>query len=274
MQSNKNDKWDIAFENGVKGWHVRINYSNYYGIYRTGSSNFKANSYPIVETNWLYDASSGNMDSTAIGNWQEVTGEGTRVYLLGIYNGVKYIPHSRLKFLSVSDTSYVFAYSGMDSFDADTVTIRKNDNYNYTYFSLSKKDTVIIEPDKANWDILFTQYTTTLYTNEGIPTPYVVRGVYLNPYKVAASLDSISNYTDIKPGSGSSYQFYSRQDFIGYTWKSVEINQSANTARYSVNDTYSYLLKDNEGQCFKFRFMSYVNDSLVVGFPMFEKEKI
>lgn len=274
MQSNRNDKWDIAFENGAKGWHIRINYSNYAGIYRTESTDFKASSYPIVERNWLYDASSGNIDSTAIGNWKEVSGEDTRVYLFGIYDGVRYNPYRKLKFLSVSDTSYVFAYSSLDNSDVDTVTIQKNNEFNYVYFSFNKRDTVKIEPAKTSWDIVFTQYTTTLYTDEGIPTPYVVRGVYLNPYNVAAAIDTITNFAKITPDLLPSYGFYTKQDYIGYKWKSVEINQSANSARYNVNNTYSYLIKDLDNQYFKFRFLSYVNDSLIVGFPKFEKVKL
>lgn len=274
MHSNRNDKWDIAFESGAEGWHIRINYSNYAGIYRTESTDFKAPSYPIIERNWLYDASSGNIDSTAIGNWKEVTGEGTRVYLFGIYDGVKYNPQKKLKFLAVSDTSYTFAFSSLDNSDADTVVIEKNNDYNYTYFSFSKKDTVIIEPGKASWDILFTQYTTTLYTDEGIPTPYVVRGVYLNPNNVTTAIDTITHFNEITGDLLPSYSFSSNQDFIGYKWKSVEINQSANTARYNVNRHHSYLIKDADDQYFKFHFLSYVNDSLIVGFPKFEIEKL
>jgi hypothetical protein len=91
---------------------------------------------------------------------------------------------------------------------------------------------------------------------------------------VTAAIDSITKFTDISSNFINSHPFSAEQDFIGYRWKSVEINQSANTAKYTVNKTYSYILKDYENQYFKFRFLSYVNDSLVVGYPMFEKEKL
>ncbi|NJK98070.1 MAG: hypothetical protein HC905_27010 [Bacteroidales bacterium] len=61
------------------------------------------------------------------------------------------------------------------------------------------------------------------------------------------------------------------QDKIGYDWKSVEINQSANTARYAVRRNYTYIIRDMENQYYKLRFLSYVNDSLLVGFPTIEK---
>lgn len=274
IQTNPNNKWDLAFENGTAGWRIRINYSNFLGIYRTGSFNFLETSYPVTDKNWIYDASSGNPDSTAIGNWKEVMGEGHQVYLLGSYDGVRYKPFKKLKFLEVTDTSYSFSYSNLDNSDSATVTIKKMNEYNYTYYSLHTKDTVIVEPQKENWDILFTQYTTTLYTNEGVPTPYIVRGIYLNPFNVAAALDTTTGYPNITTANVSSFQLSVVQDVIGYDWKSVEINQSANTARYTVRQNHSYIIRDTEGSLYKLHFLSYVNDSLLVGYPLFEKERL
>ena len=269
-----NTKWDLAFESSATGWRVRINYSNLQGLYRTGSSDFGAESYVIDNKKWIYDASSGNPDSTAIGNWREVTGDGPQIYLLGTYDGVRYRPHRKLKFLSVNDTAYNFSFANMNNTDIISVTIKKDSGYNLVYYSLSKKDTVIVEPAKNRWDLLFTQYTTTLFTDAGVPTPYIVRGVYVNPNNVAVMLDTISSFADITAQNINLNKLSGVQDVIGYDWKSVEINQSANTANYAVRRNYSYLIRDTKGDFYKFRFLSYVNDSLKVGYPMFEKVKL
>lgn len=272
--TSPNTKWDLAFETAPDGWRVRINYSNFLGIYRTGSSNFEATSYTVDNKNWLYDASSGNPDSTAIGNWMEAIGEGPQVYLLGSYDGVRYRPFRKLKFLTVNDSAYSFAFSNVDNTDAAEVTIKKDARFNYTYFSLHKNDTVLVEPPKDRWDILFTQYTTTLFTDAGVPTPYIVRGVYLNPNNVAAMTDTVTPYPDITAQNIVQQKMSGFQDVIGYNWKSVEINQSANTANYAVRRKNSYIIRDTKGDFYKFRFLSYVNDSLKVGYPIFEKARL
>jgi hypothetical protein len=269
-----NNKWDLAFETSATGWRVRINYSNFLGIYRTGSSDFGAESYTIDNKKWIYDASSGNPDSTAIGNWQEVTVDGPQIYLLGTYDGVRYRPFSKLKVLTVNDTAYSFAFANMDNTNVTEVKIKKEPEYNFVYYSLAKRDTVIIEPSKSRWDLLFTQYTTTLFTDAGVPTPYIVRGVYVNPNNVAVMLDTITSFSEINIQSLNIGKLSNIQDVIGYDWKSVEINQSANTANYAVRRGHSYLIRDSEGGFYKFRFLSYVNDSLKVGYPMFEKVKL
>jgi hypothetical protein len=273
VYTNPNDQWDLAFESAAQGWHIWINYSSFLGIYRTGSTDFNATSYRIIDKNWLYDASSGNPDSTAIGNWNEVTGEDPPVYILGSYDGVRYKPFLKLRFLAVTDTSYIFSFAALDNSGLKEVTIAKDSSYNHIYYSLSRRKTVRIEPPKNQWDILFTQYVTTLFTNEGLPIPYIVRGVYMNK-NVEAMVDSVIPYRELSAEQIDLSRLSPIQDYIGYNWKSVEINQSANTARYAVRKNYSYIIKDTQGNLYKLHFLSYVNDSLRVGYPMFEKVKL
>lgn len=272
--ASPNESWDLAFESSSGGWRVRMNSSNFLGIYRTGRSDFESTEFTIQNNNWLYDASSGNPDSTAIGNWKEFTGEDARVFILGVYDGVRYRPFKKLKFLEVTDTSYRFLFANINNTDVNDVSMKKNPEYNYSYYSLSKKDEVMVEPASNRWDILFTQYTTTLFTDAGVPTPYIVRGVYLNPANVAAMLDSTTQYSQITMQHVVQDKLSNIQDYIGYNWKSVEINQSANTANYAVRRNYSYIIRDTQGDFYKLRFLSYVNDSLRVGYPLFEKARL
>ena len=272
--TNPNGSWDLAFENTTDGWHIRINYSNFSGVYRTGSTDFNATSYTTEDKNWIYDASSGNPDSTAVGNWRDTTSEGPLVYLIGTYDGIRYKPYRKIKFSAVTDTSYMFTFANFDNSDVNEFTIKKNPSFNNTYFSFKTKDTLSVEPSKNNWDILFTQYTTTLFTKEGIATPYIVRGIYVNPGIVSAMVDSLTGYANITSGHIDLSKMSSIQDNIGYNWKAVEINQSANTARYAVRKNYSYIIRDTEGVFYKLHFLTYVNDSLLVGYPMFEKERL
>jgi hypothetical protein len=98
--------------------------------------------------------------------------------------------------------------------------------------------------------------------------------VYINPDNVAALLDTTISFSELTAQNVNLNKLSGIQDVIGYNWKSVEINQSANTANYAVRRNYSYMVRDTKGDFYKFRFLSYVNDSLKVGYPMFEKVKL
>lgn len=271
---NANGKWDLAFESSKNGWHVMLNYSNYIGILNTGSTDFTATSYATAGKKWFYDASSGNLDSTAVGDWRNPVVGNPEVYLVGKYDGVGYTPFQKIRFLQVTDSSYVFEYAAINNSNSKTETIKKDTTCNLTYYSLSSKSKVAVEPPKNKWDLLFTQYMTTLFTNEGVPTPYLVRGVYINSNQVSVMLDSITGYDNITIQSIIESKLRNLQDIIGYNWKSVEINQSSNTAVYAIRQKYSYIIKDNKGEFYKLRFLSFLNDSLLVGYPRFETKKL
>lgn len=272
--SNANSRWDLALESEKNGWHIRPNYSNYLGILNTGSTDFNTTSYSTSDKKWLYDASSGNPDSTAVGDWRNPVSGSPEVYLVGIYDGVKYTPFRKIRFTQVTDTSYSFSYANINNSGLKEIVLKKVPAYNYNYFSFTKGDTVIVEPPKEKWDLLFTQYMTTLFTNDGTPTPYLVRGVYINPKNVSVMLDSVSGYDNVTLNSIVESKMSAIQDIIGYNWKSVEINTSSNSARYAIRPNYTYIIRNTEGDAYKLRFLSFVNDSLVVGYPSFEKEKL
>ncbi|NJO69030.1 MAG: hypothetical protein HC830_06845, partial [Bacteroidetes bacterium] len=136
------------FENSKEGWRVRLNYANLKGILHTGTTDFNATAYTTTGKTWIYDASSGNPDSTAIGDWRNFDGPDHMVYLIGNYDGIRYKPYRKLRFIESNDTSYKFAFANIDNSDAAEVTIRKDTACNYTYYSLTLKDTVKIEPSK------------------------------------------------------------------------------------------------------------------------------
>lgn len=275
IRKNLNEAWDLAFETQPDGWRIRINYASLKGIYHTGVTDFNQTSFSPLKENWIYDASSGNPDSTSVGNWKQYGSEGPEVLLIGTFDGDGYQSYKKLVIKAVNDTSYQFSYANLNGSSRVDRTIIKDTTYNFMYYSFIKNDTVIIEPHKRAWDILFTQYITTLFESNGNPAyNYPVRGVYINPFKVEAVLDTVNNYSSITDLTIGSYSFSSIQDYIGYNWKSVEVNQSANSATYKVRKNYSYVIKDNEEQYYKLRFLSFVNDSLVVGYPKFETSKL
>ncbi|HEX2936239.1 MAG TPA: HmuY family protein [Bacteroidales bacterium] len=269
ISKNRNDAWDLSFESAKDGWHIRVNTSSL-GIWQTSTTNFDQKSYPLSGGRWLYDNSNGHPDSTAIGQWVDFSAKtySYQVYLIGKYDGETYRPSKKIVFTGVTDTSYTMKYADLSGGNYHEVTIRKDTLYNRVYYSFSNHATVIIEPVKEAWDLMFGQYSTTLDDN-GTPIVYFVRGTLLNPFQVEAQVDSVNNFSAITLSDVNKSLFSSRQDIIGHNWKSVEINQQLVSARYKVRENYTYLIKDVNGGYYKLKFTTFFNNMGTPGFPAF-----
>ena len=97
-----------------------------------------------------------------------------------------------------------------------------------------------IEPEKNNWDLVFTQYTQLFQNN--IETPaYLVTGVltnYLNDVLVA--IDSLNSFESISIDLIDSYDFSNLQNKIGYDWKVFSFDNQT----YTVRNDITYIIKD------------------------------
>jgi len=274
VSENENAAWALAFECADAGYHIRINSSDLWGIVATGSSDMEAEFTADPSYTWKADKSDGNPDSTAVGSWvrfnQGVPDYTREVYLLGQYDGINYQLAKKLQFISVNEEAYRFLIDDPGGSDPDTVEVLKDDRFNYTQFSLESNRPVQLEPAKEEWDLLFQQYYTILYTDEGIPTPYYVRGVLLNPNGVEAALDTIVHFLDMIYSQALQNSFSSSQDAIGHDWKSVEVDEASNSAEYRVRPGYTYLVRDSNQALYKLRFTSFFNKSGLKGCPSIE----
>jgi hypothetical protein len=270
---NNNEAWDLSFEASANGWHIRINSANLLGVRNTHSLNFDQTSFPSSSNKWMYDKSDGNPDSTAIGKWVDTSGVSNtytnEVYLIGKYDGIDYLPIKKIVFTMVNDTSYQLKYADLNGDNFHQLAIKKDASYNQVYYSFTSHSPVSVEPARNSWDLLFTQYTTTLYTDQGVAIPYFVRGVLINPYHVEAILDSVHTFSSITLSLTSTMVFSQKQDVIGHDWKSVEIDQQANTAKYAVREKYTFIIRDVGGVLYKLKFTSFFNDSRTPGYPSF-----
>jgi len=274
VSENENEAWVLAFECADSAYHIRINSSDYWGIAHTGSNDMESVFTSDPEYLWKADKSDGNPDSTAVGSWvsfeEGVPDYTNEVYLLGQYEGINYQLAKKLQFISVNEEAYRFLMDDPDGSDPDTIEVLKDERFNYTQFSVETKSSIQIEPEKEEWDILFQQYFTILYTDDGVPTPYYVRGVLLNPNGVEAALDTIIHFLDMDYTSAIQNEFSSAQDAIGHDWKSVEVDEATNSAEYKVRPGHTYLVRDTNNELYKLRFKSFFNKSGVKGSPSIE----
>jgi hypothetical protein len=276
LAENGNAEWVLRFGAWSGDWHIGVNSANYWGVYNTGSDNPDS----IPEKNpepdkWIFDHSNGDPDSSAFAGWVVFTEEDTTytnyIYLLGSYDGISYKASWAVQFTHVDESRYRFRIRAITSDEWQDYEMPKSTFHNYKYFTTTGGGKIVdIEPDQDLWDLQFTQYGSIIFTDDGIPTPYYVRGVLLNRNIVSVAVDTINAFTNIPFENISGYTFSKQQDFIGYEWKDVEVDVNSNTAVYTVIPGITYIILDTEGFFYKFRFISYYNDLGEKGFPVIE----
>jgi len=275
---SSNSLWHIEFATADSAWEVRVNSSAYYQVFPTNDTAFNGITSVTDPLKYIFDASSGNPDSCAFSGWLDRTQIPAKptgqVFLIGQFDGIKSKPKWKIRIDEVTNSSYSITYAVFPSGSPVSVTIPKPKNVNYIQYDLASQTEIQIEPDRDNYDLLFTQYGTTLYDDLGVPTPYYVRGILLNPSMVEASLDTLHSFAEINYEMIKDYPFSKVRNVIGHEWKDVKVDQGNNTAEYFVNTKLNWLIKDTEGYIYKMRFIEFYNSEAVVGYTSIEFQRL
>jgi hypothetical protein len=276
--ASPNDLWQIEFATASNAWDIRVNSSAYYKVYPTGDTSFFNISSVTDPLKYIFDASSGNPDSCAFTTWLDRSVDPflptEEVFLVGQYDGIKMKPKWKIRIESVNDTAYNFTFAVFPSGVPVSVNLIKDQSIRYQQYSLSDKAAVKIEPSSDEYDLLFTQYGTILYDNQGVPTPYFVRGILLNPKLVTASLDTLHSFSELTYDIVKDFTFSKVRDVIGHEWKDVKVDQVGNTAEYFVNTKLNWLIRDTEGFIYKMHFLEFYNSKAEVGYTTIEYQRL
>lgn len=261
VKSVNRETWDLGFESGENGFRVILNSGRMMGAYLTPLHDLSFVSMPTAE--WTYDRPSGNIDSTAIGDWRGKDA----VYVINLGTSVTGVQMGRMKFkiLSVDADKFEIEYAALTETTSRHATIQKNSLGTFTYFSFSGGQTVAVEPAKENWDICFRTYTH-IYP-DGMP--YLLAGALTNNYKTFAVKCSkpfaAINYTDYLAAN-----FTPAVDIIGFDWKTYDFDLSV----YTVDNTKCFIVKTSEDRVFKIHFLDYYDSSGAKGAPTMELQEL
>lgn len=266
ISSNLKTAWDIEFECSVSGFHIKLNTAKAMCAANTSQTTFSL----VTDTsnfsvNKQYDSPTGNLDSTAFATWQILK----PVYIIDRgYNEVG-TPQGfrKIQILSVTTTDYNIKISNVDGSNEVTLTVKKNIAKNYVQFSFASNSVVNIEPDKENYDLLFSQYTH-IYSNPF--STYLVAGVIINPGKVKVAHVFDKPFANISVTDTLTHPFKIHQNIIGYDWKTY----SFQTSTYIIDFNKCYIIKDVKGFYYKLHFIDFYNSVGVKGFPKFEFKKL
>lgn len=279
VSQNNKGVFDLVFDNASGKAGVYPNSANFAKVARTGQYDLSAVS-SIAGLSFGFDASSGNTDSLAFGNWFIVENTDTlwsnEVFVVDLgYDDVgNALGYRKVVIDSLVGGRYHFRYALLNNTETWSGTAAKSGSSNYIYFSFSTHEQVFPEPLREDYDLLFTQYTTLLYTNEGEPYPYIVTGVLLNRFQTQCYLDTNLVFQDINSENVRDQMLTSRPDIIGYDWKEVKGDVNTGNVYYEVRFGNNYFIKDQNGFYYKLRFAGFYNRSGEKGFPVIEFQKL
>lgn len=261
---NLKTAWDLGFEAGPAGNHIVLNSAKAMYAANTGNPVFAA----VTDTTGFAllkkcDMPSGNLDSTAIGNGLP----GGTVYIIdrgynetGIHQGFR-----KIQFLAADSFAYTIRFAALNGNGDTTLEIEKDSTYNMQFLSFTTANTVLIEPPKTEWDLVFTQYTHVFHNP---PATYLVTGCLLNRFQTMAVMDSIADFSAITYTSAGGSVFSPALNTIGYDWKTY------NGSTYLTNPHMNYIIRDREGIYYKLHFIDFYDNLGIKGNPRWEFQRL
>jgi hypothetical protein len=263
IRQNNREVWDLAFEAGDNGFHILLNESRVMAAALSAETDINALTSDAGLT-YTWDMHTGNLDSTAIGDWQSLG----KVYAIDLGTGLTgaNLGKKKLKVVSVNTTEYQIQFADLNSSSFQTFTIPKSSTAGFTYFSMTGNGVIRdIEPDKGSWDLVFTAYCHVFDEH----TPYSVVGVLSNRYGVKVQEVSIPfselTYSDVVESA-----FENRINVIGYDWKTYDFDNGT----YVVSSNRTFVVKTINGLYYKLRFVDYYDQNGVKGAPKFELQEL
>lgn len=266
VSSNSKYDWDLSFECIEEGFHVLLNTAKGEFVANQGNVPFESvNS--INDVTWLWDAPSGNLDSTGIGDWRNTS----NVYILDLQFDAdgNHLGYKKFQIQNVTNQSYTFKYANLDGSNENTYTINKNHSLNFIHFSFQNGgQTLELEPEKSSWDLLFSNH---YHKFSNLPMPFVLTQVLSNyQNQVVVAEDNNDLFSDIKLQDTANFEYTSKWDEIGYDWK---IRNSQDNS-FVIDPKKSFVLKTTEGIYYKIRFTDFYDDFGNKGYPKFEIQKL
>ncbi|PZF73951.1 HmuY family protein [Taibaiella soli] len=268
ISRNLKTAWDLGFEATTDGYHVVLNTSKSMFSMNTGKQDFDQVS--ISDTAGFsahkhWDSPSGNLDSTAIGDWRGR--QDVFVITRGFNEKGQALGFVKVQLLAADASGYTIRCGALDGSSDKTITITKDANYNLAFLSFENGITqVSVEPPKTAWDIEFTQYTH-IYTDLD-NMPYTVTGCLLNRYTTTAAADSTIAFDAINYDKAMTYTYTSAVNTVGFEWKTF------NGTSYTVDMNHCYVVHTQNDLYYKLHFIDFYDAAGVKGAPKWEFQQL
>lgn len=224
-----------------------------------------------------FDAINGSLSSTVIPA-VSATAADNKIIILnrGTGGGIAARPWIKLKVTRNSSGGYTLQYGKIkETTNFTTIDIPKDGNFNFKFVSLNNGAVVSVEPEKANWDLVWTYsvYKTT-FGSDLVPYNFSDL-VFINTLAgvtATAVATSTKSYAAFGEADLSVVTFSSARDVIGSNWRLTQpVTVNGITTPIGVKSDTFFLVKDGSGNVYKLKFNSFIsNDGGTRGKPVIE----
>ena len=260
VSSNLKTEWDLGFQSD--GSSVILNSAKGMEVHRSSLTFSGITSQTGLDWNW--DAHSGNLDSTAFGDW--ISENAVYVVDRGYSSSGAHQGYYKIKILTEDAVKYTIQYADISENSPIDLTIAKSTTERFTYFSFDNGLVSIAPPDQE-YDLLFTQYTHLFKDPE---TPYLVSGVLLNRNNTEAALVTEKTFVEITLEDAENAIFSKDINVIGYDWKGYDLS----SGQFTTYPEMIYIIKTWNGVFYKLHFTSFYNSQGIKGFPNIEFQEL
>jgi hypothetical protein len=268
------DAWDLAFDARPGMWEIHLNSARFMRALAVEGQSFENVTSVAAGAPWQTDAPTAAPDSMALRDWADLSTGTPNVRNVVFVLDLGFTPQGntmgrkKIQIQSVDEEGYVVRMANLNNTQDTLLNVLRTPDRSFSYLKIHADNPFPdIEPASASWDLVFTQYTgRVLNTSTGIYEEYSVNGVLINPYEVEVARDFTTPFSDILFSDIPNYTFTRVRDVIGYDWKTY----SFDTESYVVEVNRVFIIRDTGGLYYKMRFIGFVNDAGVRGYPKFE----
>jgi hypothetical protein len=262
---NVKTDWDLAFTSNLTSPQININSAKYMSVWNTGSTNF-SDVPDVLLAEWKYDSPESITENTAFGDlW---TTDVNAVYVLnrGYNPSGAHLGYFKCTVTLISSGSFEVRSADLNGDNETTAILNSDPNRNRVVYSYDSKGMVSFEPEKDNWDILFTQYTHIYPDSQ----TYLVNGLLINSFETLVAVDSVLDFVNISASDTLNIQFHNQLNRIGYDWKYYDFAAGS----FIIIPNRNYLIKTSESRFFKLRLVDFYDQYGVKGSPTFEFQEL
>lgn len=165
-----------------------------------------------------------------------------------------------------SGDDYVLQYADLDDTTHQEVTIAKDVDYNFTFFSFNTDTIVDVEPEKVGWDICFTVFTNEIpmFGSYGYPD-YVTNNIRGGAKAYLINEEDGILYEDFTIADVDNANFATDQRSIGSSWR----NGGGPGTEPTLKEGLFYVINDANDNIYKLQFIALTNEIGERGYPQF-----
>lgn len=240
--------WEISFSTNLNDGNIRINSGSPVILYEVAQNNkywSQINSIPSDAVQLRNSSTDWNIGAFKNYNSQEL--DFSKIYIIDYPSGIK-----KIRINSFESGVFNFTYADLNGQNEQNINININDyqSKNFIYYSLSTNEILDREPNKDEWDILFTKYEEDLNNDINNPLYYYVSGVLSNE-NLTYEFNGPNDIIPLMTFEEFSYDI----NTIGYDWKEY-------TGVFSmVPDRSYFIFSQNQSAMYRIIFQSFSGQS-------------